>query len=46
MRDRIREIRNRHKSVSIEELAKLMNPVIRGWFNYFSKFAAGSANES
>jgi RNA-directed DNA polymerase len=43
LRDRIRDIRTRNKSVSIEELAKLVNPVIRGWFNYFSKFAAGSA---
>jgi RNA-directed DNA polymerase len=43
LRDRIRDIRKRNKSVSIEELAKLVNPVIRGWFNYFSKFAAGSA---
>jgi retron-type reverse transcriptase len=43
VRDRIRDIRTRNKSVSIEELAKLVNPVIRGWFNYFSKYAAGSA---
>lgn len=43
LRDRIRNIRMRNKSVSIEELAKLINPVIRGWFNYFSKFATGSA---
>ncbi|KQN99911.1 group II intron maturase-specific domain-containing protein [Paenibacillus sp. Leaf72] len=43
LRERIRNIRTCNKSVSIEELAKLVNPVIRGWFNYFSKFAAGSA---
>lgn len=43
LRDRIRNIRTRNKSVSIEEFAKLVNPVIRGWFNYFSKFATGSA---
>jgi RNA-directed DNA polymerase len=43
LRDRIRNIRTHNKSVSIEELAKLVNPVIRGWFNYFSKFAAGAA---
>ena len=43
LRDRIRNIRMSNKSVSIEELAKLINPVIRGWFNYFSKFAAGTA---
>ncbi|WP_368086922.1 group II intron maturase-specific domain-containing protein [Paenibacillus sp. OK003] len=43
LRYRIKEIRTRYKIVSITELAKLMNPVIRGWFNYFSKFIVGSA---
>jgi RNA-directed DNA polymerase len=43
LRDRIRNIRMSNKSVSIEELARLINPVIRGWYNYFSKFAAGTA---
>jgi RNA-directed DNA polymerase len=43
IRDRIREIRLRNKTISIEMLAKLMNPVVRGWFNYFSKFAPGTA---
>jgi RNA-directed DNA polymerase len=43
LRDRIRNIRMHNKAVSIEELAKLINPVIRGWFNYFSKYAPGTA---
>jgi len=43
LRDRIREIRFKNKIVTIEELAALMNPVIRGWLNYFSKFRASDA---
>lgn len=43
LRDRIRNIRMQNKTVSIEKLAELINPVIRGWFNYFSKFAPGVA---
>ena len=28
-----------NKMVSLEELAAIMNPVIRGWMNYFSKYS-------
>ena len=42
-RDRIREIRRNNKIVSIEKLAEEMNPVIRGWANYFSKFCSREA---
>jgi len=34
LRDSIREIRM-NKMVPLEELAEIMNPVIRGWANYF-----------
>jgi len=43
LRDRIRDIRWRNKAVSLEELAAIMNPVIRGWFNYFSKYTKSEA---
>ncbi len=42
-RDSIREIRMNNKIVSIEKLAREMNPVIRGWANYFSKFCSREA---
>ena len=45
LRDTIREIRMSNKMASIEELAKVMNPVIRGWANYFSKFCASEARK-
>lgn len=44
-RDRIREIRRNNKIVSIEKLAEEMNPVIRGWANYFSKFCSREARK-
>lgn len=43
LRDSIREIRRNHKTASLEELAEQMNPVIRGWMNYFYKYSAGHA---
>jgi RNA-directed DNA polymerase len=42
-RDQIREIRINNKMASLEKLATLMNPVIQGWANYFSKFRASEA---
>ena len=39
LRDRIREIRLNNKMATKEELAAIMNPVIRGWMNYFSEFS-------
>ncbi len=44
-RDRIREIRRNNKIVSIEKLVEEMNPVIRGWANYFSKFCSREARK-
>jgi len=46
LRDNIREIRRNHKNASLESLAILMNPVIRGWMNYFFKFSAGEARNA
>lgn len=43
LRDSIREIRRRYKVASLEELADRMNPVLRGWMNYFCKYSAGEA---
>ena len=34
-RDKIKAIRMTHKGRSIEELAAKLNPIIRGWANYF-----------
>lgn len=45
LRDRIREIRKSNKILSLEELAGLMNPIIRGWANYFSKFCASESRK-
>lgn len=43
LRDKIREIRRNNKTISLEELAKLLNPVLRGWMNYFFKYSKGEA---
>ena len=45
-RDSIREIRINNKIVHIEELAEEMNPVIRGWANYFTRFGAREARKA
>jgi RNA-directed DNA polymerase len=34
-----------NKMVPLDELAEIMNPVIRGWANYFSKFCASEAKK-
>lgn len=44
-RDKIREIRKKNKMASLEQLAELMNPVIRGWSNYFSQYTASEARK-
>ena len=43
LRESIREIRRNHKTISLEVLAERMNPVLRGWMNYFCKYSAGEA---
>jgi len=42
-RDRMRELRKKGKMMTLEDLAKIMNPVIRGWMNYFSKYNPSEA---
>ena len=43
LRDKIRDIRMANKVSPIERLADLMNPVIRGWANYFGKYNRSEA---
>ncbi|EEM08252.1 reverse transcriptase [Bacillus pseudomycoides] len=45
LKDKIREIRKRNKLYSLEELADIMNPILRGWANYFIKFCASEARK-
>ena len=45
LRDRLREIRRQGGFNTIEELAAAMNPVIRGWANYFMQFSASGAKD-
>ena len=45
-RDRIRDIRMANKIVPLERLAEIMNPVIRGWANYFIKYNASEAHKA
>jgi len=44
-KDKIRDIRMANKMVPLEQLAKIMNPVIRGWSNYFSQYNASEARK-
>ncbi len=44
IRKRIREVFNpRNTQVSLERIAQQLNPKIRGWLNYYSKFNPGEA---
>lgn len=45
-RAKIKRIRLDNKTTSIGKLANLLNPVIRGWMNYFMVFGAGEARKS
>lgn len=45
IRKKCREIRLREKTATPEELAKEMNPVIRGWLNYFTKYSPSEARK-
>lgn len=44
-RDKIRQIRTSNKITSLENLAKQMNPVIRGWSNYFGEYTVSEARK-
>ena len=46
IRDKIRDIRMSNKIVPLEKLATAMNPVIRGWTNYFSQYNASEARKT
>ncbi|MZP31488.1 group II intron reverse transcriptase/maturase [Heliobacterium undosum] len=41
-RESIREIRRQSNGVTLDEVAWRMNPVIRGWANYFGRFCPSS----
>lgn len=45
-RSKIKDIRMNSKTCSIERLAELMNPIIRGWMNYFMMFGSREARKS
>jgi RNA-directed DNA polymerase len=36
--DKIRSIRVHRLKITIEELSALLNPMLRGWINYYCKF--------
>jgi len=42
-KDKIRDIRTANKMVPLKRLAEIINPVIRGWANYFSQYSASEA---
>lgn len=44
-KDKMRECRCRGKMMTPDELAALMNPIIRGWANYFTKFCPSEARK-
>jgi RNA-directed DNA polymerase len=43
LKDKIKDIRMTNKTVPIERLAEIMNPVIRGWSNYSAKYNKSEA---
>lgn len=45
-RSKIRGKRFRHNQMEIEELAELLNPIIRGWANYFTQFSPEEAKRN
>lgn len=44
-RDKIRTIRRGCKNLSLEEYAREINPIVRGWMNYFMKFGSREARK-
>ncbi len=43
LREKIRKLR-KLTSLSLTELAQILNPIIRGWANYFNKYTPSAAN--
>jgi RNA-directed DNA polymerase len=44
-RDRMRELRGKGKMTTPEEMARILNPVIRGWMDYFSRYTPSEAKD-
>jgi RNA-directed DNA polymerase len=44
-RDKMRQLRSMHLTSSPEEFAKELNPIIRGWANYFTKYTKSHAKQ-
>lgn len=44
-RDKIRMIRRGCKTLSLEEYAEKITPIVRGWMNYFMKFGSREARK-
>lgn len=44
-RDKIRVIRRQNKIICIQRFAEIINPIIRGWMNYFTVFNAKEAQK-
>ena len=42
-REKIRNTIRRFPSTDITELAKVLNPIIRGWYNYFGRYCPSEA---
>jgi RNA-directed DNA polymerase len=45
-RSKIKDIRFKNRGKTMYEIAEIMNPVIRGWANYFTKFCSSEAKKS
>jgi len=45
-RSKIKELRMANRGKSMYELAEIMNPIIRGWANYFTRFCSSEAKKS
>lgn len=44
-REKIKEICLRNPTAALEQLAEILNPVIRGWYNYFGTYRKSSISE-
>lgn len=42
-REKIRNVVTSNRTLSLKKLAELMNPIIRGWMNYFMRYHASEA---
>jgi len=44
-RNKIREARRQNKIISLQGFAQIINPIVRGWMNYFTVFYANEARK-